>query len=511
MPIHFLPNDPLAADAMPLRKQTARRTRPKSRAGFALPTGPKQKPYELGTEGFLHWQCREAALAAVATWESFAGKLTSWSEGAVSAKRLALRPNDGVDFNAYYDRASVSFFEFTAGGRTGFSGASTDVVAHEVGHALLDVIRPDLWDSTLPETNAFHEAFGDCIALLTALADSASRARLLANAPDLGAANFLEATAEDLSDGIRLRFGATHPAAAPRHAWNEFQWSLPSTLPNWGPPDELISEIHSFGRLFSGCFYDLIRNLFLAAPNRNEAALAAAAKLAGKLLVEGTRAAPTAARFFQAVGRAMSLADESLHAGANHVAIRDAFRRHNIVLGSSAMTAPRGALAGGAPQLKRASAVLETSTRRDVLTRLGVARGERATVAAVNIGGERLAQVTRHREVDLGRVHKKLAGVVALAPESVLVGSVGARSVLASALPDSHTTTDEVESFVRSLIDNGNLVLDGAKKVRGVAAASASTNGGKQGRTHAIETHGRKKVLVRKRFACPGCGHRAKA
>jgi Zn-dependent metalloprotease len=47
-------------------------------------------------------------------------------------------------------------------------GASTDVVAHEVGHGLLDSARPDSSTSIL-EVGAFHEAFGDCIAMLTAL------------------------------------------------------------------------------------------------------------------------------------------------------------------------------------------------------------------------------------------------------------------------------------------------------------------------------------------------------
>ena len=61
------------------------------------------------------------------------------------------------------------------GTKSTWSGASTDVVAHESGHALLDQSRPDLWDSSYPETNAFHEAFGDCMALLTAFADPATR------------------------------------------------------------------------------------------------------------------------------------------------------------------------------------------------------------------------------------------------------------------------------------------------------------------------------------------------
>jgi 3-hydroxyacyl-CoA dehydrogenase len=41
-------------------------------------------------------------------------------------------------------------------GKTFFSGASTDVVSHEVGHGLLDSIRPELWDAPFLEAGAFH-------------------------------------------------------------------------------------------------------------------------------------------------------------------------------------------------------------------------------------------------------------------------------------------------------------------------------------------------------------------
>jgi hypothetical protein len=168
--INFIPNDPLAGSAAPaLRSQAKRPNRPASRASFTLINSSPEGTAQPGTPAFLFWQCREAGLAALGAWESFAGQFTRWQG---NRKKLPLLQDDGVDVNAFYDRSSFSFFHRMIGNGTVFSGASTDVVAHEVGHGLLDAIRPELWDAPFLEAGAFHEAFGDCVAILTALGRS---------------------------------------------------------------------------------------------------------------------------------------------------------------------------------------------------------------------------------------------------------------------------------------------------------------------------------------------------
>ena len=204
----------------------------------------------------------------------------------------------GSTANAFYDRSSLQFFRFDTAARTYFSGASTDVVAHEAGHGLLDAIWPDLWSSNFTEANAFHEAFGDCIAILTALADLDTRVALLQAADDLRGANFVEATAEDLSDAIRQGIADSilqnrfRNASKPRHALNSFLWQMPLNLPFEGDPGVLLGEIHSFGQVFTGCFWDLVSNIFAALPGNNEATLAAAARDAGALLFNAAREVP---------------------------------------------------------------------------------------------------------------------------------------------------------------------------------------------------------------------------
>ena len=502
MPINYIPNDPLAQSSIPMRQKAPRRDRASTRAGFTLPPAPPKTLFNPGTPEFLFWQCREAALTALSVWEGIDGKITRWARSA-NPKKLDLLPNAGEDLNAYYDGQSLAFFEFMTGSKTTFSGASTDVVAHESGHAVLDSLRPELWDDLFIETGAFHEAFGDCVAILTALGDRVQRDKLRRTVPNLDAENFLEATAEDLSDGVKRELGATHPAAKPRHARNNFVWQLPGTLPQIGPPEVLSSEIHSFARVFSGCFYDLIRLLYTNSSTRNDTALRTAARTAGKLLGAAARQAPVMPRFFRSVGRTMVLVDQSMNNGANRQAIHDAFSRHGIALGSSALLAPNASLAGAAPRLAAKSAALSTATHNDLKRRLGIAPGARLLVQPIRIAGQALALASCLREVDLGSLSKQLAGVVALAPERVLVGAVAKCAAILSGMPDPYATEDEVHTFVATLMKTNNIAFGAEKR-----SATGPAAGGRRDRkpTHSVVSERGRKVLRRARFACPACG-----
>ncbi|MDQ2856931.1 MAG: M36 family metallopeptidase [Acidobacteriota bacterium] len=507
MPINFIPNDPLAGSTSPMRQVTARPDRAANRAGFNFVNAVPQGLFNPGTPGFLFWQCREAALAAIETWESINGNLLRWGRATPNATRLNLKQDDGDDLNAFYDGQSLSFFHHTTGTKTTFSAASTDVVAHEAGHGLLDSVRPPLFDSAITEHGAFHEAFGDCMALLTGFSDQKTRQAVLAASPNLGQANFLEATAEDLSDAVKRALGPTHPAAAPRHALNNFRFQLPTTLPTTGGPAVLTREIHSFGRVFSGCFYDTVRNIFNSLPNRNEAALLKAAQTAGKLLIAGAKNAPMTARFFQAVGRAMVLEDQAKNNGANRQAITDAFTRHNIALGSNAMLEPRATLAGAAPKMSGAKGILSAATVKDLRNRIEAKPGSKIVMGMLEIGGEKVAEAVHQRPVSLTGLDSRLKGVVAMAAEPVLVKSAGGMSALVSALPDPSTSEDEVQAFVETLLAHNRIAFDGKdtkppKRRAGALGMVAARDELLQLPTHKITTSGGKKVLKRIRYLC---------
>ena len=503
MAINFIPNDPLAGATAPaIRTQSKHANRPASRAGFTFSNPSAEGVFAPGTAGFLFWQCREAGILAVSAFEAAAGNLTRWQG---NRKKLPLLQDAGIDVNAFYDRASFSFFHRAIQGQTVFSGASTDVVAHEVGHGILDALRPDLWDAPFLETGAFHEAFGDCIAILTALEDRQTRDKLLAVTTTLRKKNFVESTAEELSDAIR-RLVPTHNAAEPRHAFNAFQFQLPETLPDDGGPGELINEVHSFGMLFSGCFYDLIAGLFAAQASRTQATLLTSARVACQLLIGGVKTALITPRFFQSVGRAMVLADEQDHGGANREAIKAAFAGHAIQLGANALLAPTAVLEGAAPAGR--AAAIGTRTRRDLAARLGATRGARLSVEAAELSGERVARVVHTQAVSLSAVHPRLKGVTAMAPVAVDVGASGARAAVMGALPEPVSTEREVQTFVAALLRHGQIEMaPGAKGTRSRGAVAGRPQPIRR-ETHVVKVVRGKKMLVRVRFHC-GCHHAA--
>lgn len=255
--------------------------------------------------------------------------------------------------------------------------------------------------------------------------------------------------------------------------------------------------------LFSGCIWDLVAEIF-ANSSGTSADLLAAAKVTGKLLVEGSKVAPITSRFFQSVGRAMVLADETLHRGANHEHINAAFQRHAIRLGSNAMLAPTIALAGAAPTR---SAPLHASTKKDIIQRLGADRTARVTAQPVDLFGQRVTRAVVHKQVDLSSVHKALAGVVAQVDVPVNVGASGARAAIVGLMPEPVATDQEVQTFARSLIENGQIELPSTKKsvsaVRGRAIAGKSNGNGtlaSSRTTHTIATIKGTKVLKRVRF-----------
>ena len=90
--------------------------------------------------------------------------------------------------------------------------------------------------------------------------------------------------------------------------------------------------------------------------------------------------------------------------------------------------------------------------------------------SAVEIGPYRLTQAVHERAVPLGALHKKLRGVVALAPETMLLGNAGGRAAVLGALPNAGTTISEVETLVRSLLAHDAIELDGGANAADLAA-----------------------------------------
>ena len=497
MTIAYVPNDPGVPGA-PLNIAPSPDRKP-PRIGFAVKALAKEAVYAPDTREYVGWAAREAALRAVAAFEDCAGPLKGW-QGKPTLKQLALIPDAGTDLNAYYNRASISFFETTVAGKLVLSGASQDVVAHETGHAILDSLRPDLWDAAIMEVSAFHEGFGDCIALLAALADKDTRVAVLKADAKLAKPNFVEATAEALSAAIGTVYGATNNAAQPRHALNDYRWNFPTSLPDDGPPGTLINEMHSLGQLLSGCYYRIIQGVFARTPG-GEAGLWQATKVATWLLAGAVSRAPVKSRFFQSVGRTMLVVDQAAYKGVNGPAIRAAYAHHGIDIGATTFLAPQVPLGPTAKGFAAAGdKPIGAAGARGVAAMLDAPAGAKIGYRRVEFGARAVAVASYARAVALDDLDPRLAHAVAVAPHEAFVGeSPEGGAAMLGAVDASAGLAMEVRSFVQTLLRRDDIAFgDAPTKSAGFVASKGA-------KTHAlVTTKGGDATLARIAFAC-GC------
>jgi hypothetical protein len=460
---------------------------------------PPAKVYPVNSDAALAWQHAKP--------RSPRSKFSSPRSGEQvgTRRRKVLDPSATGRHQRLLRRLQRQFYHQPVGAAVKFSGASADVVSHEVGHALLDTIRPELWDSPFPEVAAFHEAFGDCIAMLTEIADKDMRKELV---KVINKRNFVETWGEELSWTVLKVKGATWNASKPRQARNKFQWALPSTLPADGPGGVLINEPHSFGQVFT---VFLISWRCRSRTPKNEAALWTAASSAARALFAAAKAAAITPRFYQAIGCAMALQDTSA-AGKQREAIRKAFEDHGITLGSAAAAVPRATVAGS--RLRRgavSSPALMSSTTADLRVRLGAEHGARLRVRSVELGQKRFVEASHERRIDLTGLASYLKGVSASGSEPVLVAPVRGAMAIMSSMPDANATHDEVHAFVKGLVARGEIAHGRGKpgtaqSARRAAVASVSSTTPLA--THRVVTQRGEATLQRVRFACGCCSCR---
>ena len=460
--VAYTPNDPLASGGPPNRQVAAGRFPGGNVATHRIQPAAAAGTYPPHTPGFEYWQALTALNSGLRNWKAINGSaLVRWYG---DRQTLPVLTDNGDDLNAFYDRSSLQFFSHTFGGITVNSSESVDVVTHEQGHGFLDATRSDFFDVPFIEVGSLHEAFGDSMAILNAIADSASREAVLAASPDLSGNQFLESLAEQLGDAIRREYGPQSvESGALRHALNTFRWTDPTALPPSAPADRLCGEVHSFSRVFSGAFYDVIRNIFTSGP-RTSAGLLRAGRTAGKLLVAAVKTVPAAPQIYAAVGQRMLQADVATNGGANCPAIQAAFERHGMTL-----AAPSTSLAVPFAARTRRGASAELRER------MGVSQGAKLTFTPVDSGAHgEIFHVAAFRSVALSG--PGLEGVSVRVPAAARVARRGAaiQGMLGEVTPADGGADTEARAFARALVASGQ-VRTAPQATRRLAAAPQPT------------------------------------
>lgn len=266
-------------------------------------------------------------------FETYAQRSLPW---AFDNETLGVGPHAGEGVNAYYQRfaESVSFYYFDskALGKRVQTAQSADVVSHETGHAILDGLKPEYGHTFERETKAFHEAFGDCAAMLLTLSRPVNCQQILdQSGGDLSRENCLSRLGEEFGTAVRrLNNNPADDRDYLRTHLNPFTYVDPNTLPSDGPRDELSGESHSFCQVWSRAFYQGVAGIFAQQPGRDAADLQRSGEIIGHLFTLGTQmASPARARYAQ-VASAMVRADQLLYDGQHVQALQRAFASANI-------------------------------------------------------------------------------------------------------------------------------------------------------------------------------------
>jgi hypothetical protein len=295
-------------------------------AGPVLPPGSDQ----VGSDEFRYWAMADALQRSADFWAGISPRGLRWNAAVGPALRGTIDAGD--DLNAFYDREGLKFFHHEVSAEvTVYSGESPDIVCHELGHAVLDAIRPQLWDAASAEAAAFHESFADISALLSALQLPSVRASVLEETQGvLTRSSRLSRLAEQLGWAIRqVAPNAVEPDCL-RNAANRFFYRDPLQLPPSAPASQLSSEVHSFSRVFTGAYLRVIAGIFRLTDG-SENALVETAQTAGRLLLTAAGVAPITAAYYAQVAAHVVAADVSMNGGIHAGVIKAAFVRHGIL------------------------------------------------------------------------------------------------------------------------------------------------------------------------------------
>jgi hypothetical protein len=298
-------------------------------------TAPKPAVYSPGTKQFLYFANAAALRRTANFWATILPAGTKWQIGKV----LPVQLDSGVDLNAFYTRGGAGespglhFFHDTVAGRLYFSGESPDVACHEMGHAVLDAIRPQLFNAQTIEAAAFHESFGDMSAILSVLQLPAFRQQIINETGGaLNRSSRMSRLAEQLGAAIRV----SHPDAVEpdclRNASNSFFYRDPQTLPPIAPASQLSSEPHSFSRVFTAGFLDSLAGMFKLQSQATPDSLLQVADDIGKILVGGILEAPVVPDYFSQVAAHMiHFGEGSPFNGKYRDPLKSAFVRRGIL------------------------------------------------------------------------------------------------------------------------------------------------------------------------------------
>lgn len=244
--------------------------------------------------------------------DSIQNKIKNPIKKWATTEELQIWPQAAKELNAYYDRRNLRFCYYPHGGTTLFTADSADIVTHELGHAVLDAIRPDFWHTPSLEIASFHEAFSDICSIFSILQYDYVLSNVLRSTDnDISNSNFASRLAEELGILVHKKLGGNKTGSLPKALRDPsvelFKYKNPKTLPAKGRDNQLLAECHSFGRVFSAAWYQILIKIYQIELKCNNPfnALKQARDISFDILINSIPNSPRNINYFKSIAKSM--------------------------------------------------------------------------------------------------------------------------------------------------------------------------------------------------------------
>lgn len=266
-------------------------------------------------------------------------KIEKFPNKWAASSNLGVYPVAGQDFNAYYDRSSLKFFYGydPVIKKNIYTADSSDVVSHELGHAILDAIRPDFWNVQSYEIWALHESFGDIVALLNIMENiDVLNLAIKQTSGNLSKSNTISRLAEEFGKAIyNLTKGSNgYSPFYLRDAVNSFNYVSPEILPDETPDNVLSRECHNFSRVWTGTWYECLVGIYKFETENNNIrpidALVLARDIMSNYFFSAVTSVPLTGKIFEALAKKIIFIDSN-RGGKYSSVLNEVFSKRNII------------------------------------------------------------------------------------------------------------------------------------------------------------------------------------
>ncbi|CCM79125.1 hypothetical protein [Rhizobium mesoamericanum] len=282
---------------------------------------------------FRYWNAAATLRRAADFWAASSQPPVKWRGGQVMDVFL----DRGEALNSEYDGVTLSFYHGSTAGHPTlvvYSGESPDLLCHELGHAVLDAIRSDLFEADELEVKAFGESFGDMSAVLCAMQLPTFCSFVLAEilGRDFWSSSSLSRVGQQFGSALRLVKPADADVDCLRNAWNNHFYIDPAQLSQVGLADAIWANAHSFSRIFTGAFFEALSGMLSvrAGTSLEPETLRQVSDDMRDILVGATRRVQLVPRFAAEIAAAMVEESDKYDHGYPNV-FQGVFVRRNIL------------------------------------------------------------------------------------------------------------------------------------------------------------------------------------